>query len=380
MIDFSTLQGLEIAEGEVVQIEDSAGNVLWAVQSNEPVVLQVEKKSITSYAGETSYSDNCVLLDIYPKKSDSEIKVTYGGLTKTLTFSGINAMQVYFGTFNGVSDSVATPASGTLTIEGACDSFACGVYQNGSKTTNQGYCSCVAAVDEFGSITKIAPYAFYNCTNLALTELPSGITSIGNYAFYDCTSLVLTSLPSGITSIGSYAFYACENLTLTSLPNSITSLGSYAFQDCSNLALTSLPNITIIPDHAFDGCTSLTITALPKVTTSIGKYAFYEFGYNGLKDRITLPSSLYSIGECAFTHIGSNSYVPGVRNYVILATTPPTLGGFQDADAASGGRAYSSAIGYQTYIESITVPKGCGAVYKAAEGWSNYADKIVEAS
>ena len=64
--------------------------------------------------------------------------------------------------------------------------------------------------------TTIRPYAFYSCTNLALTSLPSSITSIGTYAFSNCTSLALTSLPSSITSIGTYAFSNCTSLALTS--------------------------------------------------------------------------------------------------------------------------------------------------------------------
>ena len=370
MIDFTKLTGIEHDGKVVTQIEDSAGRVLWAVQSNKPVVLQVEKQSITSYAGETSYSDNCVLLDIYPEKSNSEIKVTYGGLTKTLTSSGTNAMQVYFGTFNGVSDSVATPASGTLTIEGACDSFACGVYQNGSKTTNQGYCSCITAVDEFGSITKIAPYAFLDCDSLALTSLPSGITSIGNYAFYSCDNLALTSLPSGITSIGTYAFYSCDNLALTSLPRGITSVPNYAFTDCSKLKnITIHGGVTSIGDQAFAYCEKLESVIIPEGVESIGDEAFYMsfdqyMGPMVSLFEVVLPSTIKSIGHEAFNVSQSGGSDSGcyLEKLTILASTPPTV----------------SETGFEAL--TIIVPKGCGEAYKAAEGWSVYADRITEAS
>lgn len=373
-IDFAKLVGLQIPVDSVMkgvtQIEDSSGRILWAVQSNAPIVLEVEKQSITSYASETSYSDNCVLLDIYPKKSNSEIKVTYGSLTKTLTFSGTNAMQVYFGTFNGVSDSVATPASGTLTIEGACDGFACGVYQSGSKTTNKGYCSCVAAVDEFGSITKIAPYAFRSCTNLALTELPSGITSIGSYAFCSCTNLALTSLPSGTTSIGNYAFYDCANLALTSLPRGITSVPDHAFMSCSKLKnITIHGGVTSIGNQAFAYCEKLESVIIPEGVESIGDEAFYMafdqyFGAMVSLFEVVLPSTIKSIGYEAFNvslsgGSGSGCYLDKLT---ILASTPPTV----------------SDTGFEA--QTIIVPKGCGDAYKAAEGWSAYADRITEAS
>ena len=112
MIDFSTLQRLTIPEGVVTQIADSEGNVLWALasESSEPIVLKVKKITSNTYAGSTAYNnEQFILLDIYPKTANSVVEVTYGDVTKTLTFSGSNAKQVYFGTFNGVSDDVETP-------------------------------------------------------------------------------------------------------------------------------------------------------------------------------------------------------------------------------------------------------------------------------
>ena len=122
---------------------------------------------------------------------------------------------------------------------------------------------------------KIRAYAFYSCSKLALTSLPSGITSIGAYVFYSCSNLTLTSLPSGITSIGNNAFYNCGNLALTSLPSGITSIGSSAFYSCSKLALTSLPSgITSIGSSAFYNCTSLTSLTFEGKPTTINSRAF----------------------------------------------------------------------------------------------------------
>ena len=106
--------------------------------------------------------------------------------------------------------------------------------------------------------TTIRPYAFYTCSNLALTSLPSGLTSIGNSAFQNCKDLALTSLPDSITSIGNNAFTNCTNLALTSLPSGLTKIDNYAFAICQNLALTSLPSgLTRIGVNAFQNCTGL---------------------------------------------------------------------------------------------------------------------------
>ena len=55
-----------------------------------------------------------------------------------------------------------------------------------------------------------------------------------------------------------------------------------------------------------------------------------------------------------------------LRGITTLAVVPPVI------TDASFGDPY--------YTHTITVPKGCGESYKAAAGWSNYADYIVEAS
>ena len=341
-IDFSTLQGLTIPEGVVTQITDAAGRVIWAVQNNEPIVLGVEKKSFSSYEGETTYSSDCVLLDIYPKTANSTVDVTYGGLTKTLTFTGTNAQTVFFGTFNGVSDSVESPASGMLSIEGQYSSFAVGTYKTYNSTTSKtstNYCGCITSVIDWGNLTSIRNYAFYNCTNLALTELPEGITSIGTYAFYGCAGITLSSLPNSITSVGSSAFSDCDGIKNFTIPNAMTIIPFGMFFYCDGLKSVTLHDgITEIDASAFRDCDSLSSITIPNSVTSIGNYAFAYTSKDGS------PS----------------------RTVTMLSTTPPTLDGTNVFDLVG--------------MNTIVVPIGSGDAYKAAENWSTYADYIVEAS
>lgn len=186
-----------------------------AQYATKPAVLEVEKITSDTYAGETTYTgEQFILLDIYPQTVGSVVNVTYGGLTKTLAFSGANAQQVYFGTFNGVSDSVATPASGTLTIEGDYDGIAVGTYKqySNNKATNK-YCSCITAVSDFGSILSLTDLMFYQCTQLTHISLPNNIVAIGNSAFCRCTGLTSITIPDGVTYLGSSAFSGCTGLT-----------------------------------------------------------------------------------------------------------------------------------------------------------------------
>ncbi|MDO4614644.1 MAG: leucine-rich repeat protein, partial [Lachnospiraceae bacterium] len=51
------------------------------------------------------------------------------------------------------------------------------------------------------------PYCcFYGQNNITSLEIPNIIKVIENSAFHNCSNLALTELPSGLTSIGSYAF------------------------------------------------------------------------------------------------------------------------------------------------------------------------------
>ena len=222
-INFATLQGLTIPEGVVTQIADATGNVLWKLETNKPVILEVEKITSDTYAGETTYTgEQFILLDIYPK-TNGTVNVTYGGLTKTITdTSGAaepNAQQVFFGTFNGVSDSEATPASGTLTIEGDYYAFGASSFTVSSKALEPTYCGCFTAVSDMGNVKKLPDGAFSNSTKLKGVIIPNTVKSIGGWAVYE---------KSGV-------FYGCTGLTSITIPSSVVEISNCVFAECTNL-------------------------------------------------------------------------------------------------------------------------------------------------
>lgn len=193
-MNFATLQGLTIPEGVVTQIADASGRVLWAVSGGK-AVLQVQKviANVYSAAALTTYENEEFILLSITIKGGGTVNVSYGGLTKTLSNSSTidSAQSVYFGTFSGASDSVVTPASGELTIEGDCTAFALGTYNVTKSATST--CTCVVSIDNFGSAETIPNYAFAgtNGSNDALTSatIGTGIKSIGMYAFHNCRNL-----------------------------------------------------------------------------------------------------------------------------------------------------------------------------------------------
>ena len=323
MIDFSTLKGLTIPEGNVTQITDANGRVLWAVSGGK-VVLGVEKITSDTYAGSTTYTgEQFILLDIYPK-TNGTVSVTYGGLTKTITdTSGAeepNAQQVSFGTFNGVSDDVETPASGKLEIEGDCVAFGSGAYKT-DKSHNT-WCGCIASVADFGNMTVIANRAFACCSKLISVDIPPSVKSIGTelmdsiYAggsFWECTGLERVILHEGLSAIKSLSFYGCVNLASVVIPSTVKKIGEQTFayannRDCyvevdskntmykidgnclidieSNTILSGFAN-SVIPSYiqrveggAFEGCASLASITIPASVTELDGSPF--IGCTGL--------------------------------------------------------------------------------------------------
>ena len=188
------------------------------------------------------------------------------------------------------------------------------------------------------TVTSIGDQAFYNCTSLTSVTIPDSVTSIGDRAFRCCISLTSVTIPDSVTSIGEEAFYGCWDLTRLTIPGSVTSIDKDAFCFCSSLTSVTIPDsVTSIGDSAFYGCESLTSVTIPDSVTSIGNCAFasctsltgiwvaegnshYANDASGVlfnKDKTTLvqcpgafaaytvPNSVTSIGEYAFSHCTS---------------------------------------------------------------------------
>ena len=188
------------------------------------------------------------------------------------------------------------------------------------------------------TVTSIGDQAFYNCTSLTSVTIPDSVTSIGDRAFRYCISLTSVTIPDSVTSIGGSAFYGCTSLTSVTIPDSVTSIGDYAFYGCESLTSVAIPgSVTSIGWSAFYGCASLTSVTIPDSVTSIGNCAFasctsltgiwvaegnshYANDASGVlfnKDKTTLvqcpgafaaytiPNSVTSIGEYAFSHCTS---------------------------------------------------------------------------
>ena len=144
-------------------------------------------------------------------------------------------------------------------------------------------------------------------------------------------------------------------LTNVELNNEVTTLGGNAFWRC--FGLKNVGGTAVITAMS-SGVTSYTATleTFVKLNVTATNTNFYQ---TFCLKKIVLGSALTTLSNNSF----ANCY--SLEEIHIEATTPPTFGGVSVLTGLPSN-----------YV--IYVPVGYGDTYKATEGWSTYADHILE--
>lgn len=215
-------------------------------------------------------------------------------------------------------------------------------------------CSSLKKID-LSNLKTVCAGAFSGCSALAeINSSLSALSEIPDNLFSDCLELqTIITLPA---VIGAGAFSNCRKMEIASSDfEKVTSIGNFAFLQCWKVTGDiSLKRIETLGNQAFKNTkiTSVDMTGAP--LAKIDDYCFY--GCTGLKT-VTISENTTTIGPGVFSGCES------ITEFHLLSKEPATVYG-------------STFTGTDSYI--IYVPKGYVEIYKNAEGWSTYADRIQE--
>ena len=216
------------------------------------------------------------------------------------------------------------------------------------------------------SVTTIDARAFQFCSLESIT-IPDSVTTIGDYAFGGCSSLTSVTIPDSVTTIGRWAFYNCYSLTSVTIGNGVTSIGRSTFGNCTSLTSVTIPDsVTTIGEAAFGNCSSLTSITIPDSVTTIGNNAFYVCSS---LTSITIPDSVIEIGFATF------ALCENLKTVYCKAINPPTT--IVNNNGYWYGFAMEDESGIYDIDCTIYVYAECVEAYKSAQGWNEYADRIV---
>lgn len=234
-------------------------------------------------------------------------------------------------------------------------------------------CSLLDSIIDLKSCTYIGDSAFKNCTKLNFKNI-GNVSTIGGTAFYG-TNIITAEIKENAT-LGTQIFNNCSNL------ETLIFKGDFTMDDWTKGLAQNCPKLTNIifkkqvsklPENCFLGNTGLTSIDLSKVTELSDNGIGYEFhnivscifsptltripngmfsSWDNTNLTVTIPATVTEISNEAFTNCKGTFY--------ILAVTPPTLSA-------------TSAINNNM---TIYVPAASLEAYKAAEYWSNVANRI----
>ena len=253
-------------------------------------------------------------------------------------------------------------------------------------------------------VETIGASAFEYCSSLSEVHYGSSLKTIGAWAFGHTNLGDIDFLPEGLVRIGAGAFEACPSTTVV-IPESVKYLGTSTrgefpmgnpFYNCDNIKSFVGKFATVdgkaLVETAPDGKTYFISYAVARdddsyVVPEVDAISYFAFWDATSLKQIELPSGLEAIYDAAFLAcislenitipsgvqlIGGDAFV-NCRNmqWVRIESSSVPSGRAQYYYYEGGMFRCSSGYTYDIYVPSSSVE-----AYKAADYWSDFADRI----
>jgi len=174
---------------------------------------------------------------------------------------------------NGGADVTAKLHNDTLTISGS-GAMADYPAMNGLTTALwRSYSSSIRTLIIDDGVTTIGEDAFFGCSGLASVTIPSSVYLISR-SFYNCIGLKNLAIADGINTltVEGYSFYNCAIDTVY-MGRNVSGNGNFG-EGVKRLTIGS--SVTSIGSDAFTHCSGLTSITIPSSVTEIGRNAFSQ--------------------------------------------------------------------------------------------------------
>ena len=235
------------------------------------------------------------------------------------------------------------------------------------------------------NVIALAAFGFQGCTNLTSVYVPTTVVEIGEQVFDVCTNLESLTLPfvgkkqyasqddanedgrEGLTATMSYWFgHTSATNGMTKLRVDWSGNSDYDFYDYP----TNLNTITIL-----EGC-KIMFAASFACERNGGNIDGRTYSVNNITTTITLPSSIEYIGEQAFCALLSLKKINIPQNVNFIDYGAFSYCNSLEYIKVNNPQPFTMRQSFHDTNCPIYVPTGSVATYKAASGWSDYADRI----
>ena len=205
--------------------------------------------------------------------------------------------------FNGCENIDTIDFYSNITSTGTCAFQNCEADINYIDDTSSPKYTYTNGLDTFTYSVQKGSATIVSCTTTnEAVAIPDYIddypvTTIGCRAFSNNTNVKSVILSTNTTKVDSYAFYNCVNLENITLGSKLEEIGEYAFFNTALTKITTPTSLRMIGDCAFANCSKLTKFTMRSGVECLGYGVFYNA--TQLSD-VTLSNTIDAISDFCF--------------------------------------------------------------------------------